>query len=436
MRLRAAGTLEKKSTMKDIIAYLLQANVTLAAGYVLFRLCGTDTFLRLRRTLLLAIGVFALLCPLLSRLLPPEAAAESLSAIGAEVYALPAIGSAPVRKAVVSLPEAVAGTYLLVAAVLAVRLAMQTLCLLHRIRRLPVATVAGSRCRVLPERHEAFSFLGYLCLPADVLRSPHLPTLLRHERAHIRQRHTLDVLWSRLLRALCWPNPAAWLMERDLRLLHEYLADAATLDGHTPRTTYQRLILSFTFPLAAAQITNKFNVSSIKKRITMMNRKRTPGLWQAKYLLLAPMAALMVGMNRPAQAMNGTQTTETSVTVAGSPATAPGNRVAKADRSRFRQLAQYSDGGMAGLLKFISDNLKYPAAAKSARLEGISVVKFTVGTDGKVSNPKIVKSLSPECDAEVLRVVGLLKKFQPAIDENGRAISSDMTLPVRFKLQK
>lgn len=420
--------------MKYIIAYLFQANATLAAGYALFRLCGTDTFLRLRRTLLLAIGVFALLCPLLSGLLPPAAAANPLAALGTEVYELPALSTGRVHAAVVSLPEAVAGTYLLVAAVLAVRLVMQTLGLLRHIRRLPVTTVAGSRCRLLPKGHEAFSFLGYLCLPAEMLRSPHLPTLLRHERAHIRQRHTFDVLWSRLLCALCWPNPAAWLMERDLRLLHEYLADSAALDGHTPRNDYQRLLLSFTFPLAAAHITNKFNVSSIKKRIAMMNRKRTSSLWQAKYLLLAPMAALMVGMNRPAQAMNETLTTQAPAALSGNPATAPGNRAATAEKGYPDQPARYLDGGMAGLLKFITNNIKYPAAAKSARLEGRLIVKFTVGTDGKVSNPKIVKSLSPECDAEALRVVRLLKNFQPAIDKNGRAVSCEMVLPVKFKL--
>lgn len=92
--------------------------------------------------------------------------------------------------------------------------------------------------------------------------------------------------------------------------------------------------------------------------------------------------------------------------------------------------------GHAGLLNFLAMNLRYPV--NCVEITGRVVVRFTVEEDGSVTNPKIMKSLSPYHDKEVLRVVGLMPKWTPAMRIKGNeriAVKYEFTMPVSFKLQ-
>jgi len=88
-------------------------------------------------------------------------------------------------------------------------------------------------------------------------------------------------------------------------------------------------------------------------------------------------------------------------------------------------------GGEQALGLFFLENIKYPEAARVKQLSGTVLVTATVNADGSVSNPVIAKSLSPECDAEALRVVPLLTGWQPAM-RRGRPLAVLIQLPVPF----
>lgn len=91
-------------------------------------------------------------------------------------------------------------------------------------------------------------------------------------------------------------------------------------------------------------------------------------------------------------------------------------------------------GGEAALLQFISRNLKYPEIAKEQELQGTVVLRFKVNVDGLVSDIKIEKSLSRECDQAAAAVVRKLPRFIPA-KENGRPVAVWFRLPLRFRVQ-
>ncbi|WP_052732317.1 energy transducer TonB [Hymenobacter terrenus] len=88
-------------------------------------------------------------------------------------------------------------------------------------------------------------------------------------------------------------------------------------------------------------------------------------------------------------------------------------------------------GGEQALGLFFLENIKYPDAARVNQVSGSVLVTATVNADGSVSNPVVAKSLSPECDAEALRVVPLLKGWQPAM-RRGRPLPVLIQLPVPF----
>ena len=88
-------------------------------------------------------------------------------------------------------------------------------------------------------------------------------------------------------------------------------------------------------------------------------------------------------------------------------------------------------GGETGMGLFFLENIKYPEAARVKQLSGTVLVNATVNIDGTVTDPKIAKSLSPECDAEALRVVTLLSGWQPAMRLK-RPLPCLVQLPVPF----
>lgn len=96
------------------------------------------------------------------------------------------------------------------------------------------------------------------------------------------------------------------------------------------------------------------------------------------------------------------------------------------------QMPQFP-GGDKALFEFVAQNMVYPQEAFNARIEGSVFVEFIINTDGKAVDAKILRSLTPECDAEVLRIVSILPLWQPAT-KDGKPIATRFVLPVQFKL--
>ena len=90
-------------------------------------------------------------------------------------------------------------------------------------------------------------------------------------------------------------------------------------------------------------------------------------------------------------------------------------------------------GGQQALLEFLRQNVNYPEQAKKDSIEGRVVVGFVIDTDGSITDPKIVRSVHPLLDAEALRVVKLMPKWEPG-SENGTPVKVKYNLPISFKI--
>ena len=91
-------------------------------------------------------------------------------------------------------------------------------------------------------------------------------------------------------------------------------------------------------------------------------------------------------------------------------------------------------GGLSEAMKFLAKNIKYPVEAQQAKIEGRVIVRFVVGRDGSVSNVEVVRGVSPELDAEAVRVVSLMPKWIPG-KQRGKAVAVKYTMPIMFRLQ-
>ena len=92
-------------------------------------------------------------------------------------------------------------------------------------------------------------------------------------------------------------------------------------------------------------------------------------------------------------------------------------------------------GGNEGLMKFLSENIKYPKSAEKNGVQGTVVLQFVVEKSGAISNVKVVRSVDKALDNEAVRVVKRMKHFIPGYDQDHAAVRVLYTLPVKFKLE-
>ena len=118
--------------------------------------------------------------------------------------------------------------------------------------------------------------------------------ILTHERAHIHNRHSWDLLLAEACVFLQWFNPAAWLLKQELQTIHEYEADEWVIRNGIDAKTYQLLIIKKAVGARLYSIANSFNHSSLKKRITMMIKKKSNPWARLKYFYVLPLAAVAV----------------------------------------------------------------------------------------------------------------------------------------------
>lgn len=90
-------------------------------------------------------------------------------------------------------------------------------------------------------------------------------------------------------------------------------------------------------------------------------------------------------------------------------------------------------GGAVELMKWLTKNLRYPASAQQMKVQGKVVVQFIINKDGMVSSPKIVTSLNTACDREALRVVRMMPKWKPGV-QNNKPCRTMVCIPIIFKL--
>lgn len=91
-------------------------------------------------------------------------------------------------------------------------------------------------------------------------------------------------------------------------------------------------------------------------------------------------------------------------------------------------------GGMGELMKFLGNNIKYPAVAQENGIQGRVIIQFVIEKDGSVANPVVVKGVDPALDKEALRVVKSMPKWTPG-KQRGKAVRVKYTVPVTFRLQ-
>ncbi|MEM6686813.1 MAG: M56 family metallopeptidase [Bacteroidota bacterium] len=144
---------------------------------------------------------------------------------------------------------------------------------------------------IIPKSTVAFSIFNYVFI-GEQIDEPKLEDILSHELVHIREKHSLDLLYFEILRILCWFNPLVYIYQKRISEVHEYIADAAIVQ-HKNKSDYYEKLLAEVFQTQQFSFTNQFfKHSLIKKRIIMLTKKKSRKIFKLKYLVLIPMLVL------------------------------------------------------------------------------------------------------------------------------------------------
>ncbi|QTE39443.1 M56 family metallopeptidase [Mucilaginibacter gossypii] len=270
--------------------YLLEANLYLCvfyAGYCLF--LNKETHYTLNRIYLLLSCVVSFVLPVvqIGWLKPVETATKTIVIIPQTAYQT-TVQKLTVRQTL-TFNDIWVYAYILGIIVLTTVLFIR----LYQLVKLTKATktlVDGKYKLINIEGSNiAFSFFNYLFIGTKTQANN---IIIRHELVHIRQKHSVDIVFLELIKIINWFNPLVYLLQISLKTIHEYIADEQTAAQESDAFSYSSFLVSNAYGLNGSPLAHSFfNYNLLKKRIIMLNQKRSGKLARLKYLVAVPICA-------------------------------------------------------------------------------------------------------------------------------------------------
>lgn len=448
--------------------YSIKVAICLVAFYLFYKLLlSRDTFHAFNRATLLLLMLLSLVLPFVS-LSIDEPTVVNNGMVQVEQLLVAGVTGEDTQPASLTLVQVLFMVYM-VGVVVSVGREIVSLAGLYKLisGRDHVTTDDGIRIIVIDGDMAPFSWFNNIVISRSDYESGRREILI-HEMAHISHHHSLDILLCNVLLIFQWFNPAVWLLRRELRNIHEYEADEAVLASGANAAEYQLLLIRKAVGERLFSMANNLNHNSLKKRITMMLTKRSNPWNRVKVLLTVPVAAVaVVAFATPKAESLSREIEHESDAIVSSVVKSTSDKAAlvaqgktsgeetvnaksRADdtfiANEIQRVTSTDDdvyevvekmpkfpGGGAELMKYLSSNIKYPVEAHKAGIQGRVVVSFVVNKDGTVKDAKIVRSVDKSIDAEALRVISAMPKWQPGY-QDGKAVSVRYTVPVTFRL--
>ena len=458
--------------MGAFFIYILKSSVCLVLFYLFFRvLLSKETFHRFNRVALLGVLFLSLLIPFIEVTTNHQVEVQQtmltieqvLLMAEMEPATVDATGGVAVHEvASLSWIEILLLVYLSGIIFFACRNLYSLIRLFRLIHSGKREKLENGTTLVVHEQEIApFSWMKYIVISRKDLEENGREILI-HEAAHIRHRHSIDLLVADICIFFQWFNPGAWLLKQELQNIHEYEADETVINEGVNAKEYQLLLIKKAVGTRLYSMANSFNHSKLKKRITMMLKEKSNPWARLKYLYVLPLAAIAVTafarpeiseqveeisavkVNDLAEIVqeNVLRDTENmlqdTVKVSHSDSKAKvraENRAAKTKGNEelvvfevVEQMPEYP-GGMNALYKYLENKTK--SSDVKGKAGGSVIVGFTVSESGKVKDVRALQSDQPILTKEAERIVSEMPAWTPG-KQRGMPVSVKYSVPVRF----
>ena len=480
-----------------MMMYLLKLNIALIALFGFYKLMfSSDTFFSWRRASLIGMYFVAILVPGLnfSYWINKSVGMVSMANEYAAIV-LPAVTITPGGGGSIGWETTAMTIYTMVACLFLLRFFWQLVYIVRLRNKCRTTDINGTKVYLLESDEGPFSFFNWIFINPTKHNRQETDEIMTHELAHCRQLHSVDILFTELFAIVFWANPFVWLLKREVRLNLEYLADNNVLAGGTDSKKYQYHLLGLAYRKNVATISNNFNVLPLKKRIKMMNKKRTKRIAKVKYALYIPLAAALLVVsnietvardianvakampmakasvkqekmvdlsfsNKPTVAVESrknVQSTEAIERKDNKMEVQADNRNCEMSAQKVEETTEVANEESVekgpkkspkkvydhienmptfngNLNQWLVQNMKYPVEAMNKKEQGKVIVQFIVSKNGEVSEPKIIRSVSPALDKEACRIVLAMPKWNPG-KLKGKPVAVRFVLPITFRLQ-
>ncbi len=324
----------------------------------------------------------------------------------------------------------------------------------------------GFRLIVMDEDYPPFSFLNSVFISRADYQKANFTSIIAHEHVHVEQLHTFDLLLIEILTVLFWMNPIVWLYKSSIQEVHEYLADDKVVNGSVDIDEYKKHIVNQFAGGDLFRLANNFGQSTLKKRISMLGRIKTPRIALIKLILIMPIGMLLLSafaftikeeeklssefsfkellpsdlnLFFPLQDQADNFNTENETKHPSFLFSHKISSLEYKENTNSEERKTISDqmpvfpGGVIALQNYMEQHVHYPKLARKNKIEGRVFVSFVVSKEGYVKNVSLARGVHSLLNTEALRVVKSLPKWMPA-KHDGELVNIAYTVPVNFQL--
>ncbi|WP_339836677.1 M56 family metallopeptidase [uncultured Flavobacterium sp.] len=276
--------------------------------------------------------------------------------------------------------------------------------------------------------NQAFSFLNYIFIGRE---NQNLRVLIKHEKVHQKQLHSLDLLFLEILKIVFWFNPMIYIYQKRIVEIHEFEADSNSISEN--KSSYYETLICQIFEVNSISLTNNFyNQSLIKKRLVMLQKSKSKKAGMIKYLVVVPMTVLSLMLFSTTAIAQ--EKTSKEVKDSKEIPFATIEQIPQFDNCSSNKGEEAKECFMKAMNEHIGKNFKYPKDALSKNIEGRTIVLFNIDKDGKVIDVQTKgKEGSEIIQAEARRIIELLPKFKPGIYE-GKPVKVSYAQPIMFRI--
>ena len=439
--------------MNNLFSILLQLSLCIAALYIVYyAFLRKDTFFKTNRFYLISALLVSAIIPFIdfSYLF---SAKDQIYLVLLDPVIITPEGIQASMEVHPNIYQPLLVVYLTGVAIFAIRFIYQLIQLYVLTKRFGISEHEGIHFVFTDKNYSPFSFFNLVFLNRGDIDSNEAKKIIAHERVHIRQRHSLDLILLELITIIQWFNPFIWLYRHAVKTLHEYLADEGVLHSGVDAKVYSALLFSQSTGIQINDLTNNFSKSLLKRRFIMMTKERTTKFARLKLLFAFPLALsfmLVISYSSDVVAQQDEKTPPPppkEVSSPDKPLEAPPaqpeviiiQEVAPQDQEKpapiftvVEVMPKYP-GGRDAMYKFLGENIKYPQKAREEGISGTVYVQFVVEKDGRTTGFKILRSAEESLDNEALRVLKTMPKWEPGT-QKGKPVRVQYNLPIKFKL--
>ena len=416
-----------------ILPYVIKSAMALALLYTcIIPLLEKETFHRLNRILILGCLIMSFAIPLVHFTGGTNPTVDMVR----QAVQLPEVlidGNAK-EQSVWSWADIIICIYIIGAVAIFTMTVVQTVRLTRQLRQCEHITDNRGNTIVLTDcATSPFCLFHYIVMSRDDYAN-NRNYILTHEQEHTRLGHCIDLVVLQVATIIQWFNPFVWLIGKNLKAIHEFEVDEAVLNKGIDATQYQQFLVIKAVGNRLQPFANNLNKESLKRRIIMMNQKKSNRWMMLKALFIIPVATLAVSVF----ASNTGVSTVTREAVRTANALPTANMQTQQSATKAYDVVEVMPefkGGNKAMMEFLMMNMKYPESAAKAKQQGRAVVGFVVRKDGTVSDVHITKSAGyAVLDEEAMRVVKAMPAWEPG-KQKGKPVNVKYFVPITFRLK-